>query len=249
MGTFKTVATALALGALGLSTTGTALSSTRETNETDHDTVRTAFVVLSQTRTVHIDGQLTLEDTTGGDPLVASDQRDDETKISNFWDADLHVGIGFDLDGQIFANGSSTQRSTPGGHDIRFNAITDVNVSGFANEPYYPRGRGNSSTTFQSVFDVRRGMKVDLTMDSNLFGSNDQQNYTFCLWSKTASEVIWADTVVYDDDGPRRNFTERFELPAGRYVLDVRVAARSTLDGEFSLAGRTSATFSIVPVR
>jgi hypothetical protein len=206
-----------------------------------------AFIGASQARTVSIYANLQVENTKTGQHHQLIDEDADQSAPTDFSDLALDVGIGIVLDESVYANGSSRQQSFPGGNEIRFDAVADINVSGFTEYPWYSNSIGNSNVAFSYVFDVAETTVVALSMQSDLFGV-EEENFFFSLTRKDDAVVIWDQVVIYDEElGPIRDFTQRLRLKPGRYILDASIRARSYLYGDVQRAGRTTAAFTIVP--
>ena len=71
---------------------------------------------------------------------------------------------------------------------------------------------------------------------------------TFSL-KDDAGAVVWADTVLFDDDGNEiRSFSRSLALSAGVYDLNATLTASSSFDNNFGSAGRAVGAFTITAV-
>lgn len=210
----------------------------------------TSFAAISQVRSVAIGGQITIIDQDNGDTFQASLAPGAQTSPGDFGVFDASFGLGdLVLDTALGTGrgaGRVAQTSSFAGDAIRFEGAADVFMSGevFGNAAI--NGSGAASSRFEYRFSVAEATPVILAMESEV-GPN-RSDYTFLLRSD-AGNVVWADTVLFDDAGNEiRSFSRSLLLAAGVYQLDAALTASSAFDNNFASSGRAVGAFTITAV-
>ncbi|MCU0870472.1 MAG: hypothetical protein MUF30_12915 [Burkholderiales bacterium] len=211
--------------------------------------VHAAFVPLDQQRSVSISGSITLVDSMGGDPVVASQSFQQATAVGDFGLFDAEVGLGTLVldhpEGSASGNGRAAQRSSVTATTLAFDGVADVFVSGFANGASELFGSGGAASRFSLRFDVTEAVRVYLAMNSEI--GPRANDYTFRL-AREDGTVVWDQTELFDDNGPVRRFVQVLDLAPGVHTLDAALTASSFFSGDFNSSGRVLATFSLRPV-
>jgi hypothetical protein len=209
------------------------------------------FTYLAQTRSISINGTLSLIDSMGNPAVTASQSATAATDSGDFGAFDDDVGLGgLVLDhpeGNASGNGRAFQVSSLGAGEIRFDGGADVFVSGFPNGASELSGSGGAASRFATRFVLDAPLSVYLSMDSEIGPTNN--DYRFLL-ERDDGTPIWSDTVFFDDNGNEiRRFTQVLDLDAGTYRVSADLTASSFFfnDGP-TRAGRVLAEFSIRPV-
>jgi hypothetical protein len=208
------------------------------------------FTAISQMRSVAIGGQITIVDQDNGDTFQASLAPGAQTAPGDFSVFDESFGLGdLVLENALGVGrgaGRAAQTSSIGGQVIRFDGAADVFMSGevFGNAAI--NASGAASSRFEYRFSVAEATPVILAMQSEV-GPN-RSDYTFLLRSD-AGNVVWADTVLFDDAGNEiRSFSRSLLLAAGVYQLDAVLTASSAFDNNFGSSGRAVGAFTITAV-
>jgi hypothetical protein len=208
------------------------------------------FTAISQARSVAIGGQITIIDQDNGDTFPATLALGDQTTPGDFGVFDKSFGLGqLVLDNPLGSGrgaGRAAQTSSLGSEVIRFDGAADVFMSGevFGNAAI--NGSGAASSVMEYRFSVAQATPVILAMQSEV--GPVRSDFTFLL-RNDAGDVVWADTVLFDDDGNEiRSFSRSLALAAGVYQLDTALTASSSFDNNFGSAGRAVGAFTITAV-
>lgn len=208
------------------------------------------FTAISQARSVAIGGQITIIDQDNGDTFQASLAPGAATAPGDFGVFDKSFGLGdLVLENALGVGrgaGRAAQTSSLGGEVIRFDGAADVFMSGevFGNAAI--NGSGAASSLMEYRFSVAEATTAILAMTSEV--GPTRSDFTFVL-RNDSGDVVWADTVLFDDDGNEiRSFSRSLGLAAGVYQLNTALTASSSFDNNFGSAGRAVGAFTITAV-
>ena len=216
-----------------------------------HSAQAATFIGLSQTRSVAIGGQLSLEDFETGEIFTASQSFNEHTSPGDLGLFDRSVGLGsLLLDtplGSGQGSGRAAQTSQLGSERIVFDGTADVFMSGQVHSfNAAMTGSGGAASRLSYRFALAQDIAVLLDAASELGPRGNA--YTFSL-TRDNGEVVWDQTSIIDGDGnEQRVFTTHVVLTAGVYNLETALTATSFFSGNFGFAGRALARFSITPV-
>ena len=207
--------------------------------------VAAAFQSVAQQRSVRIAGNLHEQDyVSGAEQVVNPPATSQSTLAGDFGAADLGAGLSIQTtSSSAFGQGRAGQLSTLGPDAIRFSGIADINISGYAASPVHVEGWGSASVNANYQFIVAKETAVQITMDS----SGNLGDFNFSL-TRDGNPAVLQDAYLVDASGFHTSFTRSLILGAGSYSLISSLIANSHLDGDISVAGRTTADFSITAV-
>lgn len=231
---------ALALLALGLAAAGPLRAMT--------------FDPRWEERKVSIAGSLEIRDPFGAVFDQASVSRTRGTSVGDpYGPFDMSIGLGsLTLSsplGEASGNGRASQLSTLGPDEIRFEGLADVFVSGTSNDmDTVIAGTGRAASHFEFAFHLDTSQAFLLTMNSAVGPA--ASDFEFELKSLDGlGATIWDDEVLPDANGdPTRSFSRLLYLEAGDYSLTSTLTAIASFDGQWNLAGRAEAAFTLAPV-
>lgn len=151
-----------------------------------------------------------------------------------------------------FGDGQVRQQHQLDVSSISIQQLADVNVSAqgdiFSQEI---SGQGEAQVQARYRFALHGDALTRLDMDSsvNQFRDDNVRVLLERLLEDGSSEIVWQDTVVYDDQWqPLRSFSRKLELPAGNYQLQVSAFARSILNGSEQRAENSQIDVALIVV-
>ena len=204
-----------------------------------------AFDAVAQQRRVQIGGTLHEFDyATGIQQTVSPPIRTQVGAPADWGPSSLGVGLGIQTaSASAFGQGHAGLQSAFGPQQIHFSAIADVNISGYAAGPIYVDGTGQARVDASYQFIVANETPIVIAMDSSgRFGE-----FNFSLRRDGDASVL-QDAYMIDSSGMHTHFARGLTLVAGTYSISASLLANSHLDGDNSVAGRTTADFSISAV-
>lgn len=164
----------------------------------------------------------------------------------------LAISLPANPDYSGFADGQVRQQQQLDLATISVQQLADVNVSAQGDtfsQTIEGQGQALAEARYRFILHGDALTRLDMDSSVNQFRDDNVRFLLERLVDGGGSEVVWQDTVVYDDQWqPQRTFSRKLELTAGTYQLQLSASAHSTLSGNDQRAENSQIQATLVVI-
>lgn len=164
----------------------------------------------------------------------------------------LAISLPANPDYSGFADGQVRQQQQLDLATISVQQLADVNVSAQGDtfsQTIEGQGQALAEARYRFILHGDALTRLDMDSSVNQFRDDNVRFLLERLVDGGGSEVVWQDTLIYDDQGqPQRSFSRKLELTAGTYQLQLSASARSTLSGSDQRAENSQIQATLVVI-